>query len=131
MPCLTAYVDHLYDYHITATIEPQERVNIEVERDGLGISCEAEDISYRLTAEVGKVNESLNVAIANEECAKHGGLKMKAARSTSPMVVTFGIVCTRSEIALLEVSPEDVQWITLDMGVVYEVTSKVSWTIEY
>lgn len=131
MPCLTTYVDHLYDYHITADVESLQRYVVSVDRYGVNMSLGVEDISYRITPSVEDEGKHLNVAITNEVCEELGCLKAQVERRTSPMVVTFGIVCTRSEIALLEVSPEDVQWITLDMGVVYEVTSKVSWTIEY
>ena len=131
MPCLTTHVDHIYDCHITADVESLQRYVVSVDRYGANMSLEVDDISYRITASAEDVSNHLNVNITNEGCAEFGCLKAQVERRTAPMVVTFGIVCTRSEIALLEVSPEDVQWIYPDMGVVYEVTSRVSWTIEY
>lgn len=131
MPCLTTHIDHLYDYHITTDVESLQRYVVSVDRYGANISLGVDDVSYRITPSAEDVGKHLNVAITNEVCEELGCLKAQVERRTAPMVVTFGIVCTRSEIALLEVSPEDVQWIYPDMGVVYEVTSKVNWTIEY
>jgi hypothetical protein len=131
MPCLTTHVDHIYDCHITADIESLQRYVVSVDRHGVNMSLGVKDISYRITPSAEDVGKHLNVNITNEVCEELGCLKAQVERRTAPMVVTFGIVCTRSEIALIEVTPEDVQWIYPDMGVVYEVTSRVNWNIEY
>ena len=40
------------------------------------------------------------------------------------------IVCTLSEVVgYINVTPEDIQWITDDMGVFYDVESNVDWII--
>lgn len=116
MPCLTAYVDHLYDYHITTTIKPIDRANIEAERYGTGMDGCVSRVRYRFDARVEDA---------------HDHLRGSAVRSTPPMVVTIGIACTHTEIAFLDVSPEDICWITPDMGIIYEVTSNVDWAIKY
>lgn len=131
MPCLTTHIDHLYDYHISADVESLQRYVVSVGRYGVNMSLGVDDVSYRITPSAEDVGKHLNVNITNEVCEELGCLKAQVERRTAPMVVTFGIVCTRSEIALIEVTPEDVQWITPDMGVVYEVTSRVSWNVEY
>lgn len=131
MPCLTTHIDHLYEYHITADVESLQRYVVSVDRVGENIATKVADVSYRLMVSAEDSKEHLHVSITNEVCETYGCLKTQVERRTMPMVVTLGIVCTRSEIALIEVTPEDVQWITPDMGVVYEVTSRVSWNIEY
>ena len=40
-----------------------------------------------------------------------------------------GIVCTVENMHYLRVSPQDIQWITPEVGVVYYVESDVSWTV--
>lgn len=131
MPCLTTHIDHLYDYHITANVESLQRYVVSVDRVGENIATKVADVSYRLMVSAEDSKEHLHVSMTNEVCETNGCLKTQVERRTMPMVVTLGIVCTRSEIALIEVTPEDVQWITPDMGVVYEVTSRVSWNVEY
>lgn len=130
MPCITTHVDHLYDYHISADVESLQRYVVSVDRYGANMSLGVDDVSYRITPSVVDEGKHLNVNITNEVYEELGCLKAQVERRTAPMVVTFGIVCTRSEIALIEVTPEDIQWITPDMGVVYEVTSRVSWNVE-
>lgn len=57
-----------------------------------------------------KSSNSLNCNIFDKLIDKHLNL-------------TCGIVCTIADIHYLRVSPSDVQWITPDIGVVYQVTS--------
>lgn len=43
---------------------------------------------------------------------------------------TVSIICSLSEfIEILKVSPEEVQWITDDVGVFYEVESNIEWIV--
>lgn len=43
---------------------------------------------------------------------------------------TVSIICSLADfVAILKVSPEEVQWITDDMGVYFEVESNVEWII--
>jgi hypothetical protein len=44
--------------------------------------------------------------------------------------ITCGVVCTATEVKYLRVSPEEVQWITTDVGIIYTVTSNIEWKIE-
>lgn len=44
---------------------------------------------------------------------------------------SYSLVCAMTPVGpYLEVAPAEVQWITDDMGVVYDVQSNVEWTIE-
>ena len=43
--------------------------------------------------------------------------------------VTCGIVCSIGDVHYLRVSPEEVQWITPDTGIIYTVESDTNWSI--
>lgn len=43
--------------------------------------------------------------------------------------VTCGIVCSIKEVLRLRVSPEEVQWITPETGIIYTVHSNTNWSI--
>ena len=70
------------------------------------------------------------------------GLSVDIDKATSPFLVSAidtikkhlsvrtSIVCSLSEvIAFLKVTPDEVQWITDDMGVFFDVESNVDWII--
>lgn len=44
--------------------------------------------------------------------------------------LTCRIVCTIADTHYLRVSPSEIQWITPDIGVVYQVMSDTDWIIE-
>lgn len=64
-----------------------------------------------------KSSNALNCSISDKLIDKH-------------LKLTCGVVCTIADIHYLRVSPSDVQWITPDIGVVYQVTSDTDWIIE-
>ena len=43
----------------------------------------------------------------------------------------FSIVCSINDTPYLKVSPEDIQWISPDYYLVYEVKSNTDWIIDY
>lgn len=47
------------------------------------------------------------------------------------MRVACGLVCDVGGLKHLNVSPEDVQWITPDEGVLYSVESNTNWIVEF
>lgn len=64
-----------------------------------------------------KSSNSLNCNICDKLIDKH-------------LKLTCGVVCTIPDIHYLRVSPSEIQWITPDLGVVYQVTSDTDWIIE-
>lgn len=131
MPCLIVDTTHLYECHISGDTGLLGDIRGEAYRYGVGIDAEAYLALQGLQMSTRDVGAHLDVTITNEVCEENGCLKVMTMRRNAPMVVSVGIVCDRYEIAHLDVQPEDVKWIYLDMGIVYEVTSNVSWEIEY
>lgn len=64
-----------------------------------------------------KSSNSLNCNIFDKLIDKH-------------LKLTCGVVCTIADIHYIRVSPSEVQWVTPDIGVVYQVTSDTDWIIE-
>lgn len=131
MPCLVVDTTHLYKFHISGDTEILGGINGETLRWGVGLTGEAYLASQGLDITTEDAATHLDMTITNEVCEENGHLQIMTMRRNAPMVVSVGIVCDRYEIAYLDVQPEDVKWIYLDMGIVYEVTSNVSWEIEY
>ena len=84
-----------------------------------------ERIGEQMSVNVEKTTPALSVALSliprfSATCSLIGE-RLKA---------TVGIVCTLSEVKeWLKVSPQEVQWITDDMGVYYDVVSNVEWIV--
>ena len=99
-------------------------VNISRATDGLEVEMR-KVAGGDMDVEITKASPSLNVALSiipkfNVACSLIGE-RLKA---------TVGIVCTLSEVKeWLKVSPQEVQWITDDMGVYYDVVSNVEWIV--
>lgn len=77
---------------------------------------EMERIGEGLQSDVFRVDGPLFCRV--EDALKEGHLKLSC-----------GIVCGIGDIKYLSVSPQEIQWITPDMGVVYTVESNTSWSI--
>lgn len=56
-------------------------------------------------------------------------LNLQVNNVTNHLKVTCGIVCSIEDVHYLSVSPEEVQWITPDTGIIYTVESDTSWSI--
>ena len=89
-----------------------------------------------LSVIIKRLSESLALVVK-----RIGGIAVEIHRCDKPIVVTTedvgkhlkiacGIVCSVADLHYLRVSPEEVQWITPDMGIVYNVMSNIDWTIE-
>ena len=66
-------------------------------------------------------------AIASNACTS---LKVRTSRIGGGITTRCSIVCSLSEFTKwLSVSPEQVQWITDDVGIFYDVRSNVEWII--
>lgn len=73
------------------------------------------NISNGLVILLNKINEDLKLNIS-DIYQKH-------------LTVFYGIVCSIKTENYLQVSPEDVQWITEDSDIIYIVKSNMNWKI--
>ena len=73
------------------------------------------NISNDLIILLNKINEDLKLNIS-DRYQKH-------------LTVSYGIVCSIKTENYLQVSPEDVQWITEDSDIIYIVKSNTNWKI--
>lgn len=73
------------------------------------------NISNGLVILLNKINEDLKLNIS-DIYQKH-------------LTVSYGIVCSIKTENYLQVSPEDVQWITEDSDIIYIIKSNTNWEI--
>lgn len=79
-----------------------------------------------LTASVKLLNEQISASV---ECL-NAAITARVADITERLNVRCGIVCSLADVQYLEVSPQEVQWITPDEIIMYTVTSNVDWEIQ-
>lgn len=96
------------------------------------VTCTHTNISPLIT----KVNEGLicKVRRLNELLAKcfirGERISIDVKCTHKPLNVKCNIVCTLKEVInRLSVTPSDIQWITPDYGIMYEVESNTDWII--
>ena len=90
-------------------------IEINISRLGNGI-----DIHTKKASEDMSLNVSLRGALS----------KIKAFLSSEGIKVRCSIVCSVTEIFdYLNVTPNEVQWITDDVGVFFDVESNVQWIV--
>lgn len=88
-----------------------------------------------LNVAIKKLGESLALMIK-----RIGGIAVEIHRYDKPIIVTAseasnhlkvvcGIVCSVADLHYLRVSPQEVQWITPDEGVIYNVESDTDWIV--
>lgn len=102
-------------------------LNIEVndlERDN-HLTVQAGPAVMPITAVVSRIGEGLKAV---------GGMvgeliKVTASETSERLQIRCGVVCSVSDYFYLNVSPADVQWITDDVGVFFEVESNVEWRV--
>lgn len=93
---------------------------------GSDIQASVFAISNGITATCRKITESLRPNISFDGCKLKANLTALGER----LYANCSIVCTIAEIAdYLEVSPTEVQWITDDIGVFFDVKSNVQWIV--
>ena len=79
-----------------------------------------------LSATISRVGGGISARIQNP-CPSLG---VSIADSEKHIKARCSIVCSLSEVSdFLWVTPTDIQWITDDMGVFYDVESNVDWII--
>ena len=101
-------------------------IELNISQIGDGIDVASSRIGEGITAQVARFGDGLHT-----EVREIGGrLVAKAASILEGIAVRCSIVCTLEEVGhYLEVTPADIQWITDDMGVFYDVESNVEWKI--
>lgn len=79
-----------------------------------------------IVTSIENIGETLLVGITN----KSANPKITIYNMFEGLNILFSIVCSVAEIGnYLQVSPKDIQWITEDTGVIYDVKSNVNWII--
>lgn len=101
--------------HATATLV-SSRLNVSASLYCAPLQVKTERLGY-IVLTVIKRSNSLKCNIFDELIDKH-------------LKLTCGIVCTISDAYYLRVSPSEVQWITPEIGVIYQVISNTDWVIE-
>lgn len=59
---------------------------------------------------------------------REGGITTYAERLAG-ITVTVGLICSIAQGKILRVTPEEVQWVTIEDPAVYEILSNLDWTI--
>ena len=59
---------------------------------------------------------------------REGGISTYAERLAG-ITVTVGLICSIAQGKILRVTPEEVQWVTIEDPAVYEILSNLDWTI--
>jgi hypothetical protein len=90
-----------------------------------------------LSVTITNLNPPLHIGVG-----RLGGIKANVSRYDIPfsfeisdalkrnhLKLSCGIVCSVGDIHYLYVSPDEVQWITPDEGIVYMVESNTNWNI--
>lgn len=89
--------------------------NLSISRLGEGIKANIKNVGENIVVNILELSNRLHARVLNTS----SGLNVKCS-----------IICTLTEVGhYLEVTPADVQWITDDMGVFYDVESNVEWII--
>lgn len=59
---------------------------------------------------------------------RDGGINTYAERLAG-ITVTVGLICSIAQGKILRVTPEEVQWVTVEDPAVYEILSNLDWSI--
>lgn len=101
------------------------------------LDVDVEDKSDRLDARCDDVSKHLDINLSETEqhlCAncrsESAALVASVDDAESHLKVKLSIVCSLAEIRdFLHVTPKDIQWITDDMGVYYDVYTNLEWIV--
>ena len=77
------------------------------------------------------LNDRIKIAATAIMAPLAAPIKVDAWAIYKRMKIACGIVCDAGDYKYLNVSPEEVMWITPDEGILYTVESNTSWSIEY
>lgn len=62
------------------------------------------------------------------EAEREGGINAYAER-LGGITVTVALICSVAQGKILRVTPEEVQWVTIEDPAVYEILSNLDWNI--
>ena len=114
---------------INVNISPQESspcLSATLSRIGEGLSASVANLSGGLVATIGSLSERL-IATSFKTSSE---LVAQVANMGDGLSVRCSIICTLDKIAdFIDVTPAEIQWITDDMGVFFDVKSNVEWII--
>lgn len=100
-------------------------LSVNITRATEGFQIGVERIGEQMSVNVEKTTPALSVALSLIP-----SLSATLSLIGERLKASVSIVCTVSEIKeWLKVSPQEVQWITDDMGVFYDVVSNVEWIV--
>ena len=78
---------------------------------------------------MGCINVSVErVGGITTDVEREGGINAYAERLAG-ITVTVGLICSIAKGKFLRVTPEEVQWVTIEDPAVYEILSNLDWTI--
>lgn len=98
--------------------------NITIGRDSQ-LSVETSLVQDIQSCKVVRVAEELKV-----KSSMMKSLQVETSRLNQSLDIDCRLVCSLSDLAAwLRVSPDEVQWITDDMGVYFDVMSNVDWVV--
>lgn len=100
-------------------------INVKIIHNHTPIAATTARIGESITTLINRVENELHVDI------ERIGEQFKAivANITKPIMANVSIVCGLSDFYYMNVTPTEVQWITDDTGVFFDVESNVQWII--
>lgn len=101
-------------------------INVKINRISNSPIFEVTRIGESIESTITPLINSLKVCIPQIE-----ELHINIKSYINKIKTNFSIVCSINDTPYLKVSPEDIQWISPDYYVVYEVKSNTDWTIDY
>ena len=112
------------DVHIQG--ESQSCLSASVTRIGEGINADATNANAPFLATITAIGEG----IVAEVHSAVKGFTASISDAVKHLEVRCSIVCTLEEVInFLNVTPAEIQWITDDMGVYFDVESNTDWII--
>lgn len=96
-----------------------------VTRVSEGLQGRVRSVGAELMAAVADVTERLRCAVLRVG----NGLQCAVLNVTDGLHGRAFLVCTMADLKYLNVSPEEVVWITPEQGVVYHVESNTTWVV--
>lgn len=99
------------------------------------LNISIEHLHNPIKAATQRIDKLTSLVCAAGENIQVSTQKLKAqlqgitASITDSITVNINVVCSLSDFYYMDVSPGDIQWITDDTGVFYDVESNVNWII--
>lgn len=101
-------------------------IEVEAELISKSITADAFQAAGPLSVSIGKIAQALRTEVTRAS----QGLSAAAINKMQSINVSCSIICSLDQInEWMEVTPSEIQWITNDVGVFFEVRSNVDWVI--